>query len=79
MGIKNVLKTADQVFKIKTTVNVPPFALSSFEMVNAVQKYATYSGSLTTPPCSEIVTWIIPITVLNVTDSQVIKIIILFV
>ncbi|XP_051165832.1 carbonic anhydrase 2-like [Leptopilina boulardi] len=42
----------------KTSVNVRKFNLESFGL-NTNSEFLLYKGSLTTPPCSEIVTWII--------------------
>ena len=36
-------------------------------------KYYTYEGSLTTPPCSEVVTWMVAKEILPVSPNQVIS------
>jgi carbonic anhydrase len=47
-----------------------PFALMQF-LPNHVERLYTYSGSLTTPPCSETVTWYVIDTLLPVSEDTV--------
>lgn len=50
--IENLPKEADDVYKAEDVINAK-------DLLPADQAYYTYSGSLTTPPCSEIVTWFV--------------------
>jgi carbonic anhydrase len=47
-----------------------PFPLEMLE-INFSSHYATYLGSLTTPPCSEVVTWIVSSRPLALSHEQV--------
>lgn len=53
----------DEHFQLDTLINVN-------ELLPQDQRYYTYSGSLTTPPCSEIVTWIVLKTPVEISNSQ---------
>lgn len=44
---------------------------SALDLMPADQSYFTYSGSLTTPPCSEIVTWIVMEHHIEATAAQI--------
>lgn len=53
--MSNLLPT---ISKVNTTAHfTKPLALQSF-MVSNIHQYYVYNGSLTTPPCSEVVTWL---------------------
>ncbi|XP_012283528.1 carbonic anhydrase 2 [Orussus abietinus] len=61
----------DGIKKVKTggEGNLKPFPLDFFHL-SLQADYAAYLGSLTTPPCSEVVTWIISSIPLSVTRKQ---------
>lgn len=56
----------DGVMKNKGQVKINPS-----HVIDGEKGYCTYSGSLTTPPCSEIVTWIMALNVIKVSRRQV--------
>ncbi|KAK0093777.1 hypothetical protein PV326_012688 [Microctonus aethiopoides] len=58
----------------KDTFELDPFELSAFNAADATQQFASYSGSLTTPPCSQSVIWIVSLNTLNVSPKQMEKI-----
>lgn len=53
----------------KLTLTNPPFSLRLF--IPQMFTYATYKGSLTNPPCSENVDWIISTDILDFNQNQV--------
>ncbi|XP_043289196.1 carbonic anhydrase-like [Venturia canescens] len=59
-GIQLMLKNFKDFKSPGRATPIQPFPLSKFNL-NFPGEYVSYSGSLTTPPCSEIVTWIIPV------------------
>ena len=47
--------------------------VSVHDLFSVEESYYTYSGSLTTPPCSEIVTWLVMKTPVEASVSQIQK------
>ncbi|XP_033225773.1 carbonic anhydrase 2-like [Belonocnema kinseyi] len=64
-----IVNLLSKVKDVETTVNIPPFLLSTFGL-QTPQTYVTYQGSLTTPPCSQVVTWLLSLAPHVVTNQQ---------
>ncbi len=65
--IDNAPSTADETFTSTDSINVA-------ELLPAENAYYTYTGSLTTPPCSEVVTWLVMKTPIEASSGQIEKI-----
>ncbi|HXI10738.1 MAG TPA: carbonic anhydrase family protein [Thermodesulfobacteriota bacterium] len=60
----NIPKKAGEHKELKETVNAS-------DLLPASKAYFTYSGSLTTPPCSEGVTWLVLKTPVQLSEAQI--------
>jgi carbonic anhydrase len=50
-----------------------PFPLDFFKMNIFEDGFISYIGSLTTPPCSEVVIWLLSVNIQSVSTKQVMK------
>lgn len=58
------------VTKKGQTVKIHPLPLSIFGL-DVEDVFITYEGSLTTPPCSQAVTWLLPLNFRYLSNKQV--------
>ncbi|KAK4168208.1 putative carbonic anhydrase [Cladorrhinum sp. PSN259] len=71
--LETIFSVVDQISVPGTKVKTPPLVMK--EVVDAVKagSFQAYSGSLTTPPCSEGVNWRVSTAKLNVSPASFIK------
>ncbi|KAK3988027.1 alpha carbonic anhydrase [Cladorrhinum sp. PSN332] len=71
--LETIFSVVDQISVPGTKVTTPPLVMS--EVVDAVKagSFQAYSGSLTTPPCSESVNWRVSTAKLNISPASFIK------
>ncbi|XP_059049711.1 carbonic anhydrase 1-like [Achroia grisella] len=66
-GLSELLKTASAMYDVKASVPLNPLSYFS----PPLKEYACYQGSITTPPCTESVLWLIRGRTLSVTREHV--------
>ncbi|XP_044587854.1 carbonic anhydrase 1-like [Cotesia glomerata] len=69
--LTKIIEKLPEVSEPGTSTDIKPFALSDFFDQNEFHRYIIYSGSLTHPPCTESIPWIISDRIIEVTEEQV--------
>ncbi|OXU26834.1 hypothetical protein TSAR_011935 [Trichomalopsis sarcophagae] len=70
MGIERMRTDFSKILKPRQSTDIDPFPLSLFDLDLLKEGYVTYLGSLTTPPCSESVIWLISVRIKDVTIDE---------
>ncbi|KAF7997808.1 hypothetical protein HCN44_009206 [Aphidius gifuensis] len=71
--LENILDAISSVQNVNGTTKIEPFPLSDFKVADNYDDFISYSGSLTTPKCNEVVTWIILLTPFSISKKQIAK------
>ncbi|XP_015120062.1 carbonic anhydrase 1 [Diachasma alloeum] len=69
-GIEQTWRQLENLRQTNAATRVEPFPLSDFEVVNSKDTYVSYYGSLTTPGCNEVVTWLVALDLFSITNDE---------
>ena len=71
IGIERIRTKFHEILNPYESAEIEPFSLSLFDIDILKEGYVSYLGSLTTPPCSESVIWLIPLRIKSITIDEV--------
>ncbi|XP_054725321.1 carbonic anhydrase 2-like [Anastrepha obliqua] len=69
-GLNEVINVLESISEFNCTTEIDTFMLSVLLGDMDVTEFYTYAGSLTTPPCSQAVTWVVFSHAITITHSQ---------
>lgn len=69
-GLENIIASLSAIKNFNQTSQVTNFTLSELFGSMSTGEFYTYQGSLTTPPCSQAVQWIVFPQVINISHAQ---------
>uniref|UniRef100_A0A0C9RHK0 CA2_1 protein n=1 Tax=Fopius arisanus TaxID=64838 RepID=A0A0C9RHK0_9HYME len=70
-GIQQIWRQLRNLRQENSAVQVSPFPLSDFGLLNPTHRYMSYFGSLTTPTCNEAATWLVALNLFPISNNEV--------